>query len=66
MSEKLRKIGSELTILVGVIVFSLAARSVIVDHYYIPSESMEYSLLVGDRVLVLEVEGDPGIHGRQR
>jgi signal peptidase I len=52
MSEKLRKIGSELTILVGVIVFSLAARSVIVDHYYIPSESMEYSLLVGDRVLV--------------
>ena len=52
MSSKLRKIGSELLILASVIVFSLAARSVIADHYYIPSESMEYSLLVGDRVLV--------------
>ena len=52
MSSKLRKIGSELLILASVIIFSLAARSVIADHYYIPSESMEYSLLVGDRVLV--------------
>ena len=52
MSSKLRKVASELLILVSVIVFSLAARSVIADHYYIPSESMEYSLLVGDRVLV--------------
>lgn len=52
MMSKLRKIGSELLILGGVIVFSLAARSVIADHYYIPSESMEYSLLVGDRVFV--------------
>ncbi len=52
MSSKLRKIGSELLILAAVIVFSLAARSAIADHYYIPSESMEYSLLVGDRVFV--------------
>ncbi len=52
MRAKLKKIGTELLILAGVIVCSLAARSAIADHYYIPSESMEYSLLVGDRVLV--------------
>jgi signal peptidase I len=52
MMSKLRKIGSELLILAAVIVFSLAARSALADHYYIPSESMEYSLRVGDRVVV--------------
>jgi len=52
MMSKLRKIGSELLILAAVVVFSLAARSAIADHYYIPSESMEYSLRVGDRVVV--------------
>jgi len=52
MKSRLRRIGSELLILAGVIVCSLAARSALADHYYIPSESMEYSLLVGDRVLV--------------
>ena len=52
MSSRLRRIGTELLILAGVVVLSLAARSVLADHYYIPSESMEHSLLVGDRVLV--------------
>ena len=52
MKAKLRKIASELLILVAVILFSLAARSALADHYYIPSESMEWSLRVGDRVLV--------------
>lgn len=52
MMSKLRKIGSELLILAAVVIFSLAARSAIADHYYIPSESMEYSLRVGDRVVV--------------
>jgi len=52
MSSRLRRIASELLILAGVVVVSLAARSALADHYYIPSESMEYSLLVGDRVLV--------------
>jgi signal peptidase I len=52
MKSRLRRIGSELLILAGVILCSLAARSALADHYYIPSESMEYSLLVGDRVLV--------------
>ena len=52
MSLRLRRIASELLILAGVIVVSLAARSALADHYYIPSESMEHSLLVGDRVVV--------------
>lgn len=52
MKSRLRRIGSELLILAAVIFCSLAARSALADHYYIPSESMEYSLHVGDRVLV--------------
>lgn len=52
MSIRLRRFGSELLILAGVVVVSLAARSALADHYYIPSESMEHSLLVGDRVVV--------------
>ncbi|MGD8328975.1 MAG: signal peptidase I [Acidobacteriota bacterium] len=52
MKSRLRRIGTELLILATVIVCSLGARSALADHYYIPSESMEYSLLVGDRVVV--------------
>lgn len=52
MKSRLRRLGSELLILAAVIVCSLAARSALADHYYIPSESMEFSLLVGDRVVV--------------
>jgi len=52
MSEKLRKIVKELLILAVVVVVSLAARSAVADHYYIPSESMELSFLSGDRVVV--------------
>ena len=52
MKSRLRRLGSELLILAAVIVCSLAARSALADHYYIPSESMEYSLRVGDRVVV--------------
>lgn len=52
MMSRLRRLGSELLILAAVIVCSLAARSALADHYYIPSESMEYSLHVGDRVVV--------------
>src|SRR5690606_26774587 len=29
-----------------------AARSSLADHYYVPSGSMEYALLPGDRVIV--------------
>ena len=30
----------------------LAARSTLADHYYVPSGSMEYTLVAGDRVFV--------------
>jgi signal peptidase I len=52
LKERLRRLGSELLILAVVVGCTLAARSALADHYYIPSESMEYSLLSGDRVLV--------------
>ena len=38
---------------IGLIVFGvLAARSAIADHYYVPSGSMEPTLIAGDRVVV--------------
>ena len=52
MKSRLRRIAKELLILAAVVICSLAARSALADHYYIPSESMEYSLRVGDRVVV--------------
>lgn len=42
----------ELPQLLGLIVLLLAARSSLADHYYVPSGSMEHTLLPGDRVLV--------------
>ena len=43
---------SELISLAIVLAAVTAARSSLADHYYVPSGSMEYSLLPGDRVLV--------------
>jgi signal peptidase I len=34
------------------IILALVARSSLADHYYVPSGSMEYSLMPGDRVVV--------------
>ena len=45
-------IHSELVTLLMIIVLLTAARSSLADHYYIPTGSMEYSLLPGDRVVV--------------
>ena len=50
--QRCRKFGSELLFFAVIIGFTFAARSALADHYYIPSGSMEYSLMVGDRVLV--------------
>ena len=50
--QRCRKLGAELLFFAVIIGFTFAARSAVADHYYIPSGSMEYSLLVGDRVLV--------------
>lgn len=43
---------SELTSLAVVLAAVTAARSSLADHYYVPSGSMEYSLMPGDRVVV--------------
>ncbi|HEU4619279.1 MAG TPA: signal peptidase I [Gammaproteobacteria bacterium] len=41
--------GLSLVILLG---FMTMARSSLADHYYVPSGSMEYSLIPGDRIIV--------------
>jgi signal peptidase I len=43
---------SELISLAIVLASVTAARSSLADHYYVPSGSMEYSLMPGDRVIV--------------
>jgi signal peptidase I len=43
---------AELVPLAVVLVLVTAARSSLADHYYVPSGSMEYSLMPGDRVFV--------------
>lgn len=43
---------SELVSLAVVLAAVTAARSSLADHYYVPSGSMEYSLMPGDRVVV--------------
>lgn len=43
---------SELPQLLITIVLLFAVRSSLADHYYVPSGSMEYTILPGDRVLV--------------
>ena len=52
MKNPQRLIKSEIGQLVLLIALLLAARSTLADHYYVPSASMEYTLQVGDRVLV--------------
>lgn len=43
---------TEMPQLLLIITLILAARSSLADHYYVPSGSMEYTLMPGDRVLV--------------
>ena len=54
MAEGKRKINwtSELISLAVVLAAVTVARSSLADHYYVPSGSMEYSLMPGDRVIV--------------
>jgi signal peptidase I len=50
--SKTRKLISELPQLILLIALIMAARSTFADHYYVPSGSMEYTLMPGDRVFV--------------
>jgi len=52
MKTKKSWIRSELPQILLIIALILAARSSLADHYYVPSGSMEYTLLPGDRVIV--------------
>lgn len=47
-----RALLSEAVALAALLALMTAARSSLADHYYVPSGSMEYALLPGDRVIV--------------
>lgn len=47
-----RALLSEALALLALLALMTAARSSLADHYYVPSGSMEYALLPGDRVIV--------------
>lgn len=52
IESKARKLLAELPQLLLLVVFILAARSTFADHYFVPTGSMEYTLMPGDRVFV--------------
>jgi signal peptidase I len=49
---RLHRILREVVVLGLLVVGIMAARSTFADHYYVPSGSMEYTLVAGDRVFV--------------
>lgn len=52
MKRRARRWSKELATLGLIALVVLAARSSLADHYVVPSSSMEYALLPGDRVFV--------------
>jgi signal peptidase I len=52
INTRLKHILREASILALLVIGILAARSTLADHYYVPSGSMEYTLIAGDRVFV--------------
>ena len=52
MSSWKNRLKSELISLAIVLALVTAARSSLADHYYVPSGSMENTLIPGDRVFV--------------
>lgn len=55
MKTKKSWLKDELPSILLLIVGIFAVRSSLADHYYVPSGSMEYTLMAGDRVLVSKV-----------
>ena len=51
-NTKLQRILREALVLGLLVIGIMAARSTLADHYYVPSGSMEYTLISGDRVFV--------------
>ena len=53
MRKKINKILLEnITTLVGALIIAILIRSLLIQPFYIPSSSMEPTLLVGDRIFV--------------
>lgn len=52
MERKTNSLKSEILALAITVALVTFARSSLADHYYVPSGSMEYTLMPGDRVLV--------------
>jgi signal peptidase I len=52
MHPTVKRIQAELLPLAITLILVLFARSTLADHYHIPTGSMEYTLLPGDRVVV--------------
>jgi signal peptidase I len=51
-NTRLHRLMREALVLGLLVVGILATRSTLADHYYVPSGSMEYTLISGDRVFV--------------
>jgi signal peptidase I len=47
-----RRIATEVRGIILIVLGVLVARSSLADHYYVPSGSMEHTLIAGDRVVV--------------
>ena len=52
MHPKIKTIGREIVSFGIIALILLAARSTLADHYTVPSGSMEYTLMPGDRIFV--------------
>ena len=52
MGSRIRSIGKEALAIGALALVLFSGRSSLADHYVVPSSSMEYTLMPGDRVLV--------------
>ena len=52
MTKAFRAFRHELIPMVAMVLLLLAARSSLADHYVVPTGSMEYTLMPGDRIVV--------------
>ncbi len=52
MDSRVRSIGREIVAIAALALVLFSGRSSLADHYVVPTSSMEYTLMPGDRVLV--------------
>src|SRR3546814_1452502 len=56
--DRVRSVVEWVTVIVGALVVALVVKTFLIQAFYIPSESMEPTLDVGDRVLVNKLSYD--------